>query len=245
MLGNPGRPLVAGLDSDGVVRLRYGSHPPDLRTSAHVPGHLLLPGGLPIEQDVVWVFPSLAAAPVTPYAVRDLARQSWAFSVGAVFHRAFRRHVNHNEQPIPWTDGLRRAAQAAVDELYTVHATDLPTVDVVAGLETPVDLFGAPSEALLNAVAWAFGAEHALADAYRDTYRQTSTDIVRYRSRESLFAQEWSLMQHRLPELTRHYVASAYDILQLWTGDGSSWADVRRARARSLGDELFGLFRAH
>lgn len=244
MLGNPGRPLNVGLDHDGVVRLRNGTHPPDLRTSAHVPGRLLLPGGLPIEQDIVWVFPRLAAAPVTPYAVRDLIRQSWAFSVGAVFHRAFLRYVNPNVPPIPWTASLRRAAQAAVDELYTIHATDLPAVDVVAGLETPVDLFGAPNRALLQSVAWGLGAEYLLADAYRETYRQTSTDIVRYRSRDSLFAQEWSLMQHRLPELTRHYVASAYDILHPWTGD-RSWADARRARARSLGDELFGLFRAH
>ena len=244
MLGNPARPLAARLEFDGIVRLRSSGRPADMRTSAHVPGSLLLPGGLPVEQDIVWVFPSLAAAPVTPYAVRDLVRQSWLFTIGAVFHRSILRHVNPRDPHLPWIAGLRHAAQLAVNELYTVRATDLPAVDVVAGLETPIDLFGAPNPALLQAVSWGFGAEHRLADAYRDTYRQTSTDIVRYRSRESLFQQEWSLMQHRLPELTRHYVGSAHGILQAWDGNTSSRVDYRRSAARDLGDELFRLFRA-
>ncbi len=239
MLSDPVRPLAAGLDADGAVRLRLSRTRPVLATRAHVPGSQLLPGALPVEQDIVWVFPALTSAPLTPIVLREHLRRAWEYLVGTVFHRAIIQYARFGPD---WADGLRRAAQSAVDDLYTIRAVDLPVVDVVAGLETPIDLFGAPDHALVNAISWGFGAEYDLANAYGDLYRQTSTDIVRYRSRDAVFAQEWPLMQHRLPQLTRHYIAGAYDIVAVWNDDRSIAAAVLRDRARDLGFEFADRF---
>lgn len=239
MISHPRKPLAAGLDPDGIVRLRRAEDFPSLRTRPHVPGPELLPGGLAIEQAIVWVFPALMSTPLDPQTVRDHTRKAWRYAAGVIFHRAI---ISHARLTGAWSDGLRRAAQAAVDDLYALRATDLPIVDVVAGLETPVDLFGAPNRSLIVGVGWGFGAEYALADAYGDTYRQSSTDVVRYRSRDALFDQEWPLMQHLLPQLTQHYIASAYDILAAWNDDRSASAAGLRDEARRLSYDLADRF---
>lgn len=239
MLNNPTTPSSAGLDPDGVVRLRRAPSMPSSQIHHHVPGAQLLPGALTVEQDIVWVFPGLASSSLTPHVVREHVRESWAYTVGAVFHRAIVQHAHFGSE---WVDGLRHAAQTAVDELYTIRASNIPVVEVVAGLETPIDLFGAPDRGLLRAVEWGFSAEYYLADAYGDTFRMSSTDLVRYRSRAALFGQEWALMQHRLPLLTQHYVGSAANIIELWTNEQPTYTSTFRAQAQDLSYRLASQF---
>ncbi|MGB3302970.1 hypothetical protein [Gordonia sp. (in: high G+C Gram-positive bacteria)] len=239
MTSQPRKPLSADLDPDGIVRLRRSNAFAAARTSPHMSGAQLLPGGLPIEQDIVWVFPALMSTPITPFTVRTHVRQAWQYSVGAIFHRAIITHARFGPT---WVDGLRHAAQLAVNELYSIRVTDLPVVDVVAGLETSIDLFGPPNSGLLHGVEWGFGAEFTLASAYGDTFRQSSTDIVRYRSRQAVFEQEWPLMQHRLPQLTQHYIGGAYDIVAAWNDDRSLSASTLRDQARTLTYDLLERF---
>ena len=79
-------------------------------------------------------------------------------------------------------------------------------------------------------------------DAYGDTFRASSTDLVRYRSRAALFSQEWALMQHRLPLLTQHYVGSAADIIELWTNEQPTYTSTFRAQAQDLSYRLASQF---
>lgn len=216
MISSPYRPMIPTLGDDGVVRLRGVERQPPMGEPPRPTGATLLPGRSPLEQDIAWMFPQLAAGEITPPALRRHARRASDWAVGIAVHRAILTHVHTDgRDPGP---AITVVQQELRPQLERFEPSDAETVDHVAALSRHIDPLGPSTDALFDAVRWSRRAEFELAEAYGDGYRRDAGDIVRYRSLESLIADDRAVFEPRFRLLLGVYLPVAYDIAALWRG---------------------------
>ena len=224
---------------DGVVKLRNGAPVLPPGTYPHTPGTVLLPGQDQLEQDVAWVFPSMASTPLTVATARRQARISWDFMFGVAMHREIIARVPLSQE---WSTRLDSVLRGVVDLPLLVGSSKVdynqPTVKVVAGLETHVDTLGPTSAAMAHAAHWMYRVEYELAQRHGAAVVSCAADQVRYSDPSEFAEQENAFLVQRAEQLAHVYLSAAYDIVAMWRGQPTlgqhSAAEQRRLRNQQL-----------
>lgn len=232
----PVHPLRPELGSDLMVRLVHAQHHPRIGHSPRPRGEDLLPGQSELEQNVAWVFPALASAPITARSLRDHLHQAYCFALGALIHRKILQKV-----PLQagWENTLPDVAQSVMRTLdAAVQAGATETMAVVANLEMNVDVFGPSSEWQLRAYWWGLTQEFTLGQQLVAEGSPTTWELYRYQSGENLIEQEFALADSHLTNLGSTYLDAAYDIVALWNGQPTLGQTVASAQRRERNKSL-------
>ncbi|PZT90135.1 MAG: hypothetical protein DI630_31425 [Gordonia sp. (in: high G+C Gram-positive bacteria)] len=210
----PVHPLRPELGPDLMVRLVPSKTMPRAGHSLRPRGSDLLPGQSELEQEVAWVFPAMAAAPITARTLRQHLHQAYCFALGSLVHREILEQVPLRPD---WEDFLPGVAQAVRETLFEAARTGVrEALEVVANLEVNVDVFGPASLWQLRAYWWGLGREFVLGQLLLAEGDVTAWEQYRYQSVENLVEQEMSLGEERLSSLGAAYLEAAYDIVALW-----------------------------
>lgn len=211
---SPVHPLRPELGPDLMVRLVRCQTMPRLGHSPRPRGADLIPGQPEIEQDIAWVFPTLASAPITARALRHHLHQAYCFALGSLVHREILEQVPLRPD---WEDHLPGVAHAVRETLLEARRTvENDPLKVVANLEVNVDVFGPASIWQLRAYWWGITREFALGQSLLDCGGTSTWEQYRYQSIHDLVEQEMSIGEEQLSSLGAAYLESAYDIVALW-----------------------------
>lgn len=232
----PVHPLRPELGPDLMVRLVHSQHHPRIGHSPRPRGEDLLPGNTQLEQDVAWVFPALASAPITARNLREHLNQAYCFALGALLHRQILQRVPLRAD---WEDHLPAVAQAVGETLESVGEGGVrETLAVVANLEVNVDVFGPATEWQFRAYWWGLVREFTLGQELLAEGNATTWERYRYQSVGNMVEQEKSLAETRLTDLGGTYLDAAYDIVALWHAEPTlanrAASQQRNDRNRSL-----------
>ncbi|WP_026919794.1 hypothetical protein [Gordonia shandongensis] len=209
--------MTVRLDPSGFLQVVPGPPPPT--PPPRQPGDIILPEASRLEQEIVWVFPHLATAPITPAALRRTAHASWDWAVGAACHRAI---IDHVPLASNWNSHATKARTSINKDLVelTVNQPHPPVSRLAAQLEQRIDIFGPSDLAHFQAINWILFTEFQLAQSKNTLSTTTDThERARYESLESLIALDQPYLSHRAKDMADFYFSHAFDIKATWLGE--------------------------
>ncbi|MBM7367633.1 hypothetical protein [Gordonia hydrophobica] len=165
-----------------------------------------MPAGLPTEQGLVWLFPRLLDRPLHPGHIRQHLLQSWNWAFGAAVHRAVITHC------YPGVDSATaiHAIRDQLTSLLSLSAPDKNVAQIAALLDQHVDVFGPSDDAQFQAWRWGRLAEYQLGHALGpETWANSTTDLVRYTSRENMDMLDSADLASRVDTLLNVYYRRA------------------------------------
>lgn len=232
----PSRPFAAWMRDDGIVQLTPVPQPVmPPGCGARTPGDQLLPGASPLEQNIVSLFPDLAAQPLTVDTVRarvDHAK-NWAFGVS--MHRSLITRAGSSND-------LNEVIGAAMHDLTGFSKEMTAPEDLfetVAGLQHPADLFGPSTRHLFATVGWGRSMEFALASARQPGEFPSTWERFRYSSVQNFITSRGELINGAIKQRVMVYAQSAYDIIAMWHGQPTLAEQVADQQRQQRNQSLF------